>query len=173
MTKKQKTNGCKLTAQCIGIVLIVFALGMFIGYACNYQDVIANFFTGQNTDRTHVVHNSSKIAEHGVRVGYYVLGTTENEKYTIEFNDEIKQGDNNLYSTTGMFTNNSDTHFTTVELNFSLLDKDNNKVGDIHAYCDGLNPGQTWAFKTDYLQNSELSSQPVSAILDDVIYTLS
>lgn len=173
MTKNKKTEGRKLTAQCLGIVLIVFALGMFIGYACNYQDIIANFFTGQNTDRTHVIHNSSTMAEHGVRVGYYVLGTTENEKYTVEFNDKIKEENDNFYYTAGIFTNNSDEHFTTVELNFSLIDKNNNKVGDIHAYCDGLNSGQTWAFKTDSLQKSELYSQPISVILDDVIYTLS
>ena len=140
--KRKKKKERKLTIQCLGIVFVVFALGMFIGYACNYQDALANFFTGQNTDRTHVIHNSSQMAEHGVRVGYYVLGTTENDNYIIKFDDEPQQEMNNFYTIKGNFKNNSGKHFTTVELNFSLLDKNNNKVGDISAYCDGLNDGQ-------------------------------
>ena len=43
----------------------------------------------------------------------------------------------------GLFTNETDEHFTIVELNFSLLDGEGNKVGDAYAECDGLNPGQT------------------------------
>lgn len=160
-------------AQYLGMVLVVFSLGMFIGYACNYQDVVANFFTGQNTDRTHIIHNSSKMAEQGARVGYYVLGTTENDKYNIEFDDELKQKEPGYYSIEGNFTNNSDKHFTTVELNFSLLDKDGNKVGDIYAYCDGLNANQVWKFTAINSEIFKTDVNATSAILDNVIYTLS
>ena len=169
--KKKKEH--RLTAQCLGMVLVVFALGMFIGYACNYQDVLANFFTGNGTDRTHVIHNSSEMAEHGVRVGYYVLGTTENNNYIIEFDDKPQQEVDDFYIVKGKFKNNSGQHFTTVELNFSLLDKDNNKVGDVFAYCDGLNDGQVWSFKATNSQMIKPDSQAVSAILDNVIYTFS
>ena len=34
MNKEKKKKENRLTAQCLGIVLVVFALGMFIGYAC-------------------------------------------------------------------------------------------------------------------------------------------
>lgn len=169
--KKKKEH--RLTAQCLGIVLVVFALGMFIGYACNYQDVLANFFTGKDADRTHIIHNSSKMAERGVRVGYYVLGTTENENYVIEFDDKPQQEIHHYYTVKGTFKNNSNEHFTTVELNFSLLDKNNNKVGDIFAYCDGLNPDQTWSFKAVNSNIIDSDSLVTSAILDSVIYTLS
>lgn len=169
--KKKKRRG--LTAQCFGIILVVFALGMFIGYACNYQDVLANFFTGNNIDRTHVIHNSSEMAEHGARVGYYVLGTTENDNYSIKFNDKPQQEIKNFYTVEGMFTNNSGQHFTTVELNFSLLDKNGNKVGDIFAYCDGLNADQTWSFKAVNSKIIEPNSPVISATLDNVIYTFS
>lgn len=172
-TKSQKKKEHRLTAQCLGIVLIVFALGMFIGYACNYQDILANFFTGKNADRTHVIHSSSEMAERGARVGYYVLGTTENDNYIIEFDDKPQQEINNYYTVRGTFKNNSQDHFTTVELNFSLLDKNGNKVGDVFAYCNGLNPDQTWSFKAVNPNIINSDSLITSAILDSVIYTLS
>ena len=171
--KQKKKKGQKLTAQCLGIILVIFALGMFVGYSCNYQDTIANFFTGQHADRTHLIHSSSEMAEHGSRVGYYILGSTENENYEIEFN-EPEQDVNKFYTIEGTFVNTSGSHFTTVELSFSLLDKDGNKISDAHAYCDGLNSNQTWKFVA-----TNSSSQPymlkdtvASAILDDVLYTI-
>lgn len=172
MNKGKKKKGNRLTAQCLGIVLVVFALGMFIGYACNYQDVLANFFTGGQADRIHVIHNSSRMAERGVRVGFYVLGTNNNDNYTIKFNNKPEKK-NNSYIVNGQFTNKSDEHFTTVELNFSLLDKNKNKIGDIFAYCNGLNANQTWDFTAVDLQNFKLNGNVDSVILDDVIYTLS
>ena len=170
MTKEQKKREHKITAQCLGIVLIVFALGLFAGYAANHQDIIANLFASK-ADSIHIIHNSSEAIEHGARMSFYTLGTTENTDYTIKFNEEPKQEINRFYTVEGEFTNNTDKHFTTVELNFSLLDKNGNKVGDIHGYCDGLNPGQTWKFVASNSKVFETNIHATSAILDDVIYT--
>ena len=171
MIKEQKKREHKITAQCLGIVLLVFAFGLFIGYTSNYQDIVANLFANE-VDSVHVIHNSSEATEHGAKISFYTLGTTKNTDYTIEFNNKPKQEINHFYTIEGKFTNNTDKHFTTVELNFSLLDKEGNKVGDVHGYCDGLNSGQTWKFVADNSKAFKTDTPVISAILDDVIYTM-
>ena len=123
------------------------------------------------TDHVHIIHNSSEATERGSRLSFYTLGTTDNSNYSIEFTDEPKQEIGRFYTIEGQFKNNSNKHFTTVELNFSLLNKDGDKIGDVHAYCDGLNSNQTWKFVAGNSTVLEINERAVSAILDDVIYT--
>jgi hypothetical protein len=160
-------------AQYIGAALIVFAFGLFLGHALNYQDIIANIVSNE-ADSVHVVHNSSKMAEHGARIAFYNLGTTKTESYEINFDENPYHSVNRFYTIGGTFTNKTDRHFTTIELNFSLLDENNNKIGDAYARCDGLNPGQTWSFEAENTTILKLDEQDraVTAVLDDVIYTV-
>ena len=90
-----------------------------------------------------MIHSSSEAAEHGAKLVLYTLGSEENTEYAIDFDATPQQDIGSIYNVNGTFTNTSDKHFTSVELNFSLLDKDGNKIGDTFAYCDGLNAGQT------------------------------
>ena len=168
--KVKKKKGRKLTTQCVAIVLICFALGLFVGNTYNYQDLFVNILPNQS-NRVHVVHSTSEMAERGARVVLYGLGDQENDDYDISFND-MPQGKNKIYNVEGSFKNTSNKHFTTVELNFSLLDKNGNKIGDAYAQCDGLNTGQTWKFYATNNKPIEISAVAVKVILDDVIITM-
>jgi len=167
--KKQKEH--RLTAQCFGIILVVFAFGLFIGHTLNYQDIIANFISHE-ADSIHIVHNSSEMAEEGARIVFYNLGATESNSYNINYNDEPEQSVNRFYIVSGEFTNTTERHFTTVKLNFSLLDKSGNKIGDAYAFCDGLDPNQTWEFKAENTIRLGEELYAASAVLDDVIYSV-
>lgn len=168
-TKKQKEH--KLTAQCIGIVLIVFAFGLFVGHTLNYQDIIANLISYE-ADSVHVVHNSSEMAEEGARIVFYNLGTTKSNSYDITYKEEPEQHINRFYIIKGEFKNITERHFTTVKLNFSLLDKNGNKVGDAYAFCDGLDTNQTWEFSAENTVILGEDLHAAAAVLDDVIYTV-
>lgn len=74
---------------------------------------------------------------------HYILGTEESNKYKIKYNDKPEDAIAHRYAIDGLFTNETEEHFATIELNFSLLDKQGNKIGDAYASCDGLNSKQT------------------------------
>lgn len=172
MEKKQKKRKeHKLTAQCIGIVLIVFAFGLFMGHTLNYQDIIANLVSHE-ADSIHVVHNSSEMAEQGARIIFYNLGTTESSSYNISYSDKPQQSANRFYTVNGEFINITERHFTSIELNFSLLDKSGNKIGDAYAFCEGLNPNQTWKFCAENTKMLGDGLHATSVVLDDIIYTV-
>ena len=169
MDKDKKKKGCKITAQCIGIVLVCFALGLFVGNTYNYQDLFANMLPHQ-VNRIHVLHSSSKMSEQGARVVLYALGNEDNDVYEINFSPK-PQENGKIYNINGTLKNISDKHFTSIELNFSLLDKDGNKIGDAFARCNGLNTEQTWEFSATNNQIIETDSKITEVILDDAIIT--
>lgn len=168
--EKRKRKSKKLTAKCIGFILIFFAVGLFIGNVYNYQDTIANLFSGQ-VGRVHIIHSSNEMADRGAKIVLYNLGNEKTNIYDINFNDVPQKNAGRIYNIEGSFTNTFDKHFTTVELNFSLLDKDGNKIGDAFTSCSGLNTGQTWNFSATNNKVIETNTQAVSVILDDVIIT--
>ena len=99
----------------------------------------------------------------------YYLGGMDSSDYRIDFNknpdyDTIKQ----CYKTEGVFTNTTEGHMKSVKLNFSLLDKDGNKIYGLTADCTGLHPGQSWKFLA--ISQSDLRGIPeCSVMLDSVI----
>ena len=169
MDKDKKKRGRKITAQCIGIVLFCFALGLFVGNTYNYQDLFANMLPHQ-VNRVHILHSSSAMSEHGARAVLYALGNEDNDVYEINFNSK-PQENGKIYNIDGTLKNISDKHFTSIELNFSLLDKDGNKIGDAFARCDGLNVEQLWKFSATNNQTIETDSKVTKVILDDAIIT--
>lgn len=156
-----KDKGRRITAQCIGIVLICFALGIFVGGVLDH--ICLNSDLGRQSE--------VKVESITPKTHYY-LGGQDTSDYRIEFNNNPEHPIARFYNTSGEFTNTTESHFSSVELNFSLLDKDSNKIGDLKAYCDGLCPGQTWKFVASTQTNLEVDATGVNVMLDDVIITI-
>lgn len=148
----------KITAQCLGIVLICFALGLFLGGWLGHTGIFNN--------SANMVKIENQIAQDDI---HYYLNDEQSSDYKIEFNDIPEHPVAKFYEVSGLFTNTSDRHFKSIELDFSLLDKDKNKIGDLKAYCDGLNAGQSWMFTATNQTNLEVNVAGVEVILDDVI----
>lgn len=141
----------KITAQCIGIVLVCFAIGMFTGSWIYH------------------INSINQVQGFNITNEEYYLGGTDSSDYRIDFNknpdyDTIKQ----CYKTEGVFTNTTEGHMKSVKLNFSLLDKDGNKIYGLTADCTGLHPGQSWKFLA--ISQNDLRGIPeCSIMLDSVI----
>ena len=153
----------------IGAALICCALGLSIGGIVFYSHVSRSLIS-LNTEHgiVQVVDEKNKISYFQT---HYILGLNSSDKYTIDYNSTPEVVNENHFHVNGLFTNETDEHFTIVELNFSLLDGEGNKVGDAYAECDGLNPGQTWNFTAITRSTSETKIDATAVILDDVRIT--
>ena len=141
----------RITAQCIGIILICFALGMFIG---GLVDHISFTQTSHEQTATNEIH---------------YLGGADSSDYYIEFNNELKRTSDG-FEIEGLFVNTTKKHMRSIELNFSLLDQDNNKIDDLIISCNGLHSEQAWKFSTKTNLDIDISS--ITIMLDDVTVTV-
>jgi len=88
------------------------------------------------------VHPHEETVNVAHRAEYYTK-IEEMDKYQLVYGNVPKQTIAQFYAVEGTFTNTTEDHLVSVELNFSLLDKNDMKIGDVYATCDGLKPGET------------------------------
>lgn len=153
----------------IGAALIFCALGLSVGGLVAYSHISNNLISLNNE------HGITQVIDENNRIDYfqihYILGSEESDKYSINYSSQPETVVTNRYGISGLFVNETNEHFTAVELNFSLLDKDGNKIGDAYANCNGLNSKQGWNFIATNMNVIEVNAKAVSAILDDVRIT--
>ena len=161
----------RITAQCIGIILICFALGMFIG---GLVDHISFTQTSHEQTATNEIH---------------YLGGADSSDYYIEFNNELKRTSDG-FEIEGLFVNTTKKHkcqdagsiqetaaaFSKAE-NASILFvkifmkcQENNKIDDLIISCNGLHSEQAWKFSTKTNLDIDISS--ITIMLDDVTVTV-
>ena len=113
---------------------------MSIGGLVTYSNVSKSLISLNNEHGTTQVINSDN------RVRYfqthYLLGTEGSDQYVLTYDNVPTSIAENHYTIKGEFVNETEEHFAAIELNFSLLDKEGNKIGDAYASCNGLNPAQ-------------------------------
>ena len=153
----------KLWWQIIGIGLICFALGLFIGSVA--EGKFGLFDELFQRDDAGIYYEIKDHDSPAVTAGYVHLETqAPSSEYSIDYNDKPSYSDSK-YQIEGYLVNISERHFSSIELKFSLFDVDNNKIGDAIAKCEGLSPGQQWKF-TATNTSSMASITDVRAALD-------
>ena len=153
----EKNKMRKVTAQCIGIVLICFALGLFVGGLFGHHIYANNFL------QTQINQEEANTK--------YILGSQKTSDYRISFDETPAHSMGKIYTIEGEFKNTTEGHFSFVELNFSLLNEEGAKIGDLKAHCEGLSPGQTWRFVASNQTNTDINGAGYSVMLDDVKIT--
>lgn len=153
----EKDKVRKVTAQCIGIVLICFALGLFVGGLFGHH-VYANDF----------LHTQVGQEESNTK---YILGSQKTSDYRISFDETPAHSMGGNYTIEGEFKNTTEGHFSFIELNFSLLDEEGKKIDDLKACCGGLSPGQAWKFIATNEPDSDINGAGYTVMLDAVKIT--
>lgn len=130
--------------QIIGIGLICFALGLFIGSVA--EGKFGLFDELFKRDDAGIYYEIKDHDSPAVTAGYVHLETqAPSSEYSIDYDAKPSYLDSK-YQIEGYFINISERHFSSIELKFSLFDEDNNKIGDAVARCEGLSPSQQWKF---------------------------
>lgn len=153
----EKNKMRKVTAQCIGIVLICFALGLFVGGLFGHHIYANDFLQAQINQE----ESNTK----------YILGSQKTSDYRISFDETPAHLMGKNYTIEGEFKNTTEGHFSSVELNFSLLDEEGKKIDDLKACCDGLSPGQAWKFVAANEPDSNINGAGYTVMLDTVKIT--
>lgn len=153
----------------IGAILIACALGLSISGLIFYSHVSNNLV---NLNSEHgIVQLTNENNEIDYPQTYYALGIDESDKYKIEYAVKPETINKGYYKINGSFVNETGKHFAAIKLNFSLLDKNKSKVGDIYAECDGLNPKQAWSFTAMNTAPLEIDEKVTEVVLDDIRIT--
>ena len=153
--EKDKTR--KVTAQCIGIVLICFALGLFVGGLFGHHVYEDDFLHAQISQE----ESNTK----------YILGSQKTSDYRISFDETPTHSMGENYAIEGEFKNTTEGHFSSIELSFSLLNEEGKKIDDLKACCGGLSPGQAWKFIAINEPDSKVNGAGYTVMLDAVKIT--
>lgn len=148
---KRRGKGLAIAAIVVSVIAVVVVLATQSMYSAAIDEATADtsFSTAEqsaDTDSASTAEGKSNVKD--------AAADQKSSNYTIT-GEKLDTSD--AYSTyiTGKFTNNTDSDFDSVSVEYTIYDKDGTQIETAADYANGLKAGGTWKFKAYIMADAD------------------